>query len=320
MVQPVIVIIGPTAVGKTAVAMALQDLAGGPERARLISADSAMVYRGLDIGTAKPTPVELARYPHDLIDIRDIADPYTTADFVADADRCVLQARQTGRLPIIVGGTMLYVKRFVEGIAELPQADPAMRESLEAHLRARGGTALHEELARLDPEAAAGIHPNNPQRLLRALEVVRLTGEPISALWQRGGGPGAADRLGGEVFVFSIEPDNRRTLHERIEQRFDAMLEQGFLKELDWLHEELASRDDVSDQLPALRAVGYRQGLQHLSGEYDSAGFRRRALTATRRLAKRQLTWLRQWQELRRLQWGEPRTLADAIAAAAGLN
>ncbi len=320
MVQPVIVIIGPTAVGKTAAAMALQDLVGGPDRARLISADSAMVYRGLDIGSAKPTPAELACYPHDLIDIRDIADPYTAADFVADADHCVMQARQAGRLPIIVGGTMLYVKRFIEGIAELPQADPLVREALAEQLRVRGATALHDELARLDPEAAAGIHPHNPQRLLRALEVVRLTGEPLSALWQRGSGPGAATRLSGDVFVFSIEPDARRTLHERIEQRFDSMLEQGFMEELNWLHHELTGRNGVSEQLPALRAVGYRQGLQHLAGEYDLAAFRQRAITATRRLAKRQLTWLRQWQELRRLQWGEARALADEIAAAAGLN
>ena len=311
--QPIVAIIGPTAVGKTAVAMALQDMLGGPGAAALISADSAMVYRGMDIGSAKPTPQELQSHPHDLIDIRDPWEPYSVADFVDDADRAVQRHLQAGRLPILVGGTMLYVKRFVAGIASLPAADAPMRVALQREFDEHGGQALHDELRRADPEAAAQIHPRNPQRLLRALEVIRLTGRPMSAQWQEGQGATAAQRLGTPVGIYAVEPDQRAVLHDRIEQRFDQMLEIGFLDEVRWLHEALRSRDLLDANLPAARAVGYRQGLAHLAGDTDMDTFRRNAVTATRRLAKRQLTWIRQWRGLHRLTWDEAGALASAI-------
>ncbi len=291
MTAPIVLLMGPTALGKTALAMALQDELGGRDRVSLISVDSALVYRGMDIGTAKPSAAELAEYPHALIDIRDPAEPYTAADFVADADAAVESAREADRIPILVGGTMLYFRRFVEGIAELPRADTETRAALERELAARGGEALHAELSAIDPEAAANIHPNNPQRLMRALEIVRLTGAPVSAQWRELDGGGVVERLGGKILSYALEPDHRSVLHERIAERFDAMLAAGFVEEL----EALAARGDLHGALPSMRAVGYRQGLQYLAGEIDAATFRDKAITATRRLAKRQLTWLRSW-------------------------
>ena len=300
--KQVLLLVGPTAVGKTAIACALYDLlkAGDTQfdGASLISVDSAMVYTGLDIGTAKPTRAEQLQYPHALIDIRDPAQPYSAADFVDDADAQVRQAWQQGKLPILVGGTMLYVKRFVEGIADLPVADQQLRQSLQAQLQAQGSAALYAQLQRVDPTAAAQIHPNNPQRLLRALEVIELTGQPISAQW--GKQRNLAQRLGASVSQIAIIPDHRPRLHEIIEARFDAMLEAGFLQEV----RSLYARDDLHDNLPAVRAVGYRQAWQHLSGELSADDFRSNAITATRRLAKRQLTWIKQWPQMRMWQWG----------------
>ncbi len=291
MPRPLIMIMGPTALGKTALAMGLQDALGGVERVSLISVDSALVYRGMDIGTAKPDPGELAAYPHALIDIRDPADPYTAADFVTDADAAVQNAWQRGQLPILVGGTMLYFRRFSAGIAELPAADRALRAELEAEFKTRGGSALHAELAEMDPEAAANIHPNNSQRLLRALEVVRLTGRPVSVQWRELESGGIVERLDADSQVYALAPVERRVLHERIERRFDAMLAAGFVDEL----EALEARGDLHAELPSMRAVGYRQGLEYLAGRLDAEAFRKNAVTATRRLAKRQLTWLRNW-------------------------
>lgn len=285
-----VLLIGPTAVGKTALACRVLDRLAG--RVQLISADSAMVYRGLDIGTAKPTRQELQRYPHALIDIRDPADPYTAADFVVDADRCVREAHAVGNVPVIVGGTMLYVKRFLEGIAELPPADPDLRAALQMRLVREGGEVLHAELARHDTQAAAGIHPNNPQRLLRALEVVLLSGQPISAQWHDQ--KSAVERLGAEIHLVGVAPVSRGELHERISTRFAQMLEAGFLEEV----RGLFARPELHASLPAMRAVGYRQAWQHLAGELSHAEFVAAALTATRRLAKKQLTWMRQWPEL----------------------
>ncbi len=284
-------IMGPTALGKTALAMALQDALGGMEQVCLISVDSALVYRGMDIGTAKPSPEELAAYPHALIDVRDPAEPYTAADFVADADAAVQCAWQRGQLPIMVGGTMLYFRRFSAGIAELPAADHELRAELEAEYQTRGASALHAELAGMDPEAAANIHPNNTQRLLRAVEVVRLTGRPVTALWRELEGGGIVERLDADCSVYALAPVERKVLHERIERRFDAMLAAGFVEEL----EHLNARGDLHTGLPSMRAVGYRQGLDYLAGRLDADAFRKDAVTATRRLAKRQLTWLRNW-------------------------
>ena len=298
--------------GKTAVAMALFDQLGGADKVRLISADSALVYRGMDIGTAKPSAAELERYPHDLIDLRYPQDTYTAADFVADADCCVEAALQQGQLPVIVGGTMLYVKRFVEGIAALPGANPLIREQLQASFDAGGGPTLHAQLAAVDPLAASKIHPNNPQRLLRALEIVQQTGQPISDLWSELGGPPAVERLQAQVHSFALIPDDRQRLHERIADRFIAMLEAGFLDELRALY----AQPELKGDLPALRAVGYRQGFAYLRGESSEAQFHTDAVTATRRLAKRQMTWLRQWADLQTLFWGDPQGLAADIISA----
>lgn len=303
------ILVGPTAVGKTDVACAVQDRLGGADRVQLISADSAMVYRGLDIGAAKPDAATLMRHPHALIDIRDPEHPYTAADFVADADQAVHTAFAAGRLPLVVGGTMLYVKRFVEGIAKLPQADPALRAELERQFEQRGGDALHAELTALDPTAAANIHPNNVQRLLRALEVVRLTGQSLSRQWRELGSPPAVQRLNAQVMIYAILPDERGALHARIADRFDAMMAAGFIDEL----KALRARPGVHAALPAMRAVGYRQGMQYLDGELSAQEFRDKAVTATRRLAKRQLTWLRAWPDVKPLFWGDAETLAERI-------
>jgi len=305
----IVLVTGPTAVGKTDVACAVADHLGGAGHVCLISVDSAMVYRGMDIGSAKPTAAEQQQYPHALIDIRDPEDTYTAADFVADADMRVNQALAEGRLPVLVGGTMLYAKRFVEGIADLPGADPEIRAALTAEFEQQGGARLHAELAALDPVAAAKIHPNNPQRLLRALEVVRVTGRPLSAQWQELNRPGAVERLDAKVSVYAVLPDDRLKLHERIAQRFDAMLAAGFEAEL----QRLQARPGFSRELPSMRAVGYRQGMAYLAGELSSEDFRDRAVTATRRLAKRQLTWLRGWPDLKRINWGDPAVAAQQI-------
>lgn len=290
----VAVVIGPTAAGKTAVAMALQDQLGGPSKAQLISADSALVYRGMDIGTAKPNAQELAAYPHRLIDIRDPIEPYSAADFVNDADAAILAALEQQQTPIIVGGTMLYVQRFINGIAELPSADSAMRLELQEQLARLGSAAMHAELSAIDPVAAGKIHPNNHQRLLRALEVVRATGQSMSAQWQAAKGAIATSRLPIKLVTAAVVPTQRQVLHQRIHERFEAMLQAGFLPEV----EKLMQRGDLHSDLPALRAVGYRQAWQFLRGDCSHADFVASVLAATRQLAKRQLTWLRGWSNI----------------------
>ena len=284
--------------GKTAVACGLYDLLQDAfadhaswAGVQLISADSAMVYQGMDIGTAKPDAQEQQRYPHHLIDLVDPATPYSAADFVRDADACVRHALSQRHLPIIVGGTMLYVKRFIEGIATLPEADPGVRKALAARWETEGPVALHAELRRLDPVAAEKIHPNNRQRLLRALEVHAL-GSDFSALWAQQ--EPASARLGVEVLAHGLMPQDRLQLHEVIERRFHTMLEAGFEEEV----QKLWQRGDLSADLPAMRAVGYRQAWQFLQGEISREEFVEQAITATRRLAKRQLTWMRNWDAL----------------------
>jgi tRNA dimethylallyltransferase len=300
--RQIILVLGPTAVGKTEVACALQNrLYSAGVASDLISVDSTLVYRGMDVGSAKPTPQELQAHPHALIDIREPHDTYTAADFVADADVCVQTALNAGRIPVLVGGTMLYAKRFCEGIAQLPPADAQLRAALQQEYERLGAAVLHAELAAVDPEAAANIHPNNPQRLLRALEVVRLSGRPMSEQWQELNSPGAVQRHNAQVIVFGILPADRQWLHGRIAQRFDNMLAAGFEQEL----KSLLQRPGVHAELPAMRAVGYRQGLQFIAGQISAAEFRQQAVTATRRLAKRQLTWLRQWHNLHALFSGE---------------
>jgi tRNA dimethylallyltransferase len=283
----VLAIVGPTASGKTAVALQV----AARYSVHLVSIDSAMVYRGMDIGTAKPTRDELARFPHALVDIRDPAEPYSVAEFVRDADAAVRDGFAAGRMPLLVGGTMLYLRAFREGIAELPAADPAIREQLQREADARGWAALHEELARVDPTAAARIHPNNPQRLGRALEVYRASGRPISAWWREQAAAGVVQRLGMDLDVIAIMPDSRAELHARIATRFAAMLDAGFVDEV----AALRARGDLHPRLPSMRTVGYRQVWDYLGGELDRDAMSAGAIAATRQLARRQLTWLRGW-------------------------
>ncbi len=277
-----IFLMGPTAAGKTGLAIRLHELFP----LDLVSVDSALVYRGMDIGTAKPDAATLRRAPHALIDIRDPAESYSAAEFREDALSEMARSTRRGRVPLLVGGTMLYFRALARGLADMPSADPELRERLEAEAAARGWAELHRRLARLDPEAAKRIHPNDPQRIQRALEVIELTGRPISALQQEQ----RAQALGYRVLRLVANPEPRAVLHQRIEQRFRQMLEEGFLDEV----RALRARGDLGPNLPSMRCVGYRQAWGHLDGEYDSAEMGRRAIVATRQLAKRQLTWLRQ--------------------------
>jgi tRNA dimethylallyltransferase len=279
-VSPLACIVGPTAAGKTALSLALAERLG----AEIVSADSALVYRGMDIGSAKPDAAERARVRHWLIDVREPDEPYSAAEFAADAEAAIADIESRGRRALVVGGTMLYVRALVHGLSPLPTSDPAVRADLAAQLAVRGLTALHAELAQVDPEAAARIHPNDAQRTLRALEVWRLTGTPISVLqgaWQAP--PRRPARL------LAVSPPDRAVLHQRIERRVDRMIEAGLLDEV----RALMERHGLHRELPALRAVGYRQAWAHLAGEYDVDTFRAKTIHATRQLAKRQLTWLR---------------------------
>ena len=307
----VLVITGPTAAGKTDVALALAERLP----ADLISMDSAMVYRDMDIGTAKPSPAVRARHPHALVDIRDPAEPYSAADFVADADAAVRSALERGRLPVLVGGTMLYLRAFRDGLADLPPAAPGIRSAIAAEAELLGWPALHTELSRVDPPAAAKIHPHNGVRIQRALEVYRATGKPLSAWWAEQGGAGVRARLGVRLQEVAIVPPSRTVLAEPIARRFASMLEAGLIDEV----AALKARGDLSPALPSMRAVGYRQVWHHLDGRYSREIMVERAVAATRQLAKRQLSWLRGragaiW--LPAEQQGEARErLARALAA-----
>tara|TARA_R110000824_G_scaffold4068_16_gene19397 strand:+ start:7079 stop:8167 length:1089 start_codon:yes stop_codon:yes gene_type:complete len=314
---PAIFLMGPTASGKTDLAMALCEQLP----CDIISVDSAMIYRGMDIGTAKPTADELARAPHRLIDICDPSETYSAADFRRDALVEMGKISAAGRIPLLVGGTMMYFKALMHGMSGLPAASPALRRTLEAEAEKLGWSALHEELQARDPVAAKLIHPNNRQRLLRALEVIRLTGRPISAFWeaecsqpsrqqadQQGAGrqdiedytyftqwqADETSSLPYTVIQLAMVPPERRVLHDRIHRRFVNMLERGLLDEVC----ALMSRGDLHRDLPSMRCVGYRQAWSHLSGEDDYDAFVSKGVAATRQLAKRQLTWLRKWSDL----------------------
>jgi tRNA dimethylallyltransferase len=276
---------GPTASGKTALAIALcQQL-----NAEIISVDSALVYRGMDIGTAKPTAAELTMAPHHLLDIRDPADSYSAADFRQDALQLISDIQHRGKVPLLVGGTMLYFKALLEGISALPAADAAVRQQLEAEAREQGWAAMHQQLAKIDPVAAARIHPNDPQRINRALEVYRLTGQSLTKLTAE-----KTEPFPFSVHQFAIAPTDRSILHQRIAERFMLMLEQGFEQEVQWLRQ----RGDLHIDLPSIRCVGYRQMWQYLDGEHSYGQMVEKGIAATRQLAKRQLTWLRGWPNL----------------------
>ncbi len=275
---------GPTASGKTAAAMALaQQLP-----LEIISVDSALVYRGMDIGTAKPSLQERAQVPHHLIDILDPLNAYSAARFAGDADTLVGAINARGRLALLVGGTMLYFKALIGGLHAMPPADPSVRAALEREASAIGWPALHAELARVDPVTAARLAPNDSQRIQRALEVYRITGRSLSDLHGAGGEPAPASRFSAMPMV-SLEPSDRAWLHQRIAQRFDTMLAQGFLDEV----RSLRARTDLHANLPAMRCVGYRQAWEALDGQWPMDQLRERGIAATRQLAKRQITWLR---------------------------
>ncbi|WP_248796036.1 tRNA (adenosine(37)-N6)-dimethylallyltransferase MiaA [Pseudomonas sp. MWU13-2105] len=295
---PAIFLMGPTAAGKTDLAIELTKVLP----CELISVDSALVYRGMDIGTAKPSKALLAEFPHRLIDILDPAQSYSAAEFRSDALAAMAEITARGKIPLLVGGTMLYYKALLEGLADMPAADPQIRAEIEEEAARLGWQALHEQLAVIDPESAARIHPNDPQRLSRALEVYRVSGSSMTAHRQRQSAQSTDAAASGRpqlpytVANLAIAPANRQVLHDRIAQRFTQMLEQGFVDEV----VALRGRSDLHVGLPSIRAVGYRQVWEYLEGKLTSAEMQERGIIATRQLAKRQFTWLRSWTGL---QW-----------------
>jgi len=296
-------LMGPTASGKTGLALELARRLP----VELISVDSALVYRGMDIGTAKPDAEILREFPHRLIDIIEPTEAYSAARFRADALAAMREIQARGRIPLLVGGTMLYYRALQNGLADLPAADRALREAIQAEAEARGWAALHTELAKVDPQAAARIHPNDPQRLGRALEVWRLTGVPLSE-WQARGREQAAPEVGRVLKLALIPP--RELLRERIAERFTQMLEAGFIAEV----EGLRARGDLHLGLPSMRSVGYRQIWEYLDGAHTYERMIELGVTATRGLAKRQMTWLRSERDLHVLNIGtSPARLADAL-------
>lgn len=292
---------GPTASGKTALAMALQEALP----CDIVSVDSALIYRDMNIGTAKPTKVELAQYPHRLIDLRDASESYSAADFCRDALAEIAEIRSNNRIPLLVGGTMMYFKSLIEGISPLPTANTEIRQAIEREALAKGWQAMHDQLAEIDPVSALRIHPNDPQRLTRALEVYRLTSNTLTQLTQIKGA-----KLGGNVLQLAITPQERSTLHERIALRYQQMIAMGFEQEVI----KLKSRGDLHQDLPAIRCVGYRQMWQYLDGEFDHDEMIFRGVCATRQLAKRQLTWLRNWPDLHWLTTDDNTNLAQVLS------
>jgi len=286
MTAKALLLMGPTASGKTDIAISLCKRFP----CDIISVDSALVYRGMDIGTAKPDAETLRRAPHQLVDIREPEDSYSAGDFVRDARLAIEASVAKGRIPLLVGGTMMYFRALTEGIADLPSGDDAVREEIDREAEQKGWPFLHAKLAQVDPEIAARLNPNDSQRIQRALEVYRISGKPISE-WQKE----AADSSGDINYVkIALQVEPRQLLHQRIEQRLDQMIAAGFEDEMQRLRARPGLRKDSS----AMRSVGYRQFWKYLDGEYSRAEARDRALYATRQLAKRQLTWLRSESEL----------------------
>ena len=280
-----IALVGPTASGKTAAALALAKTLAPQGGTEIISMDSALVYRGMDIGTAKPSREEQAQVPHHLIDILDPLQSYSAAEFARDAGRLIGEIRTRGRVPLIVGGTMLYLKALLEGLSDMPPSDSQVRADIQAHAAAVGWPAMHAQLQAIDPLTAQRLAPADSQRIGRALEVWTITGQPLSAFHGRD----KPDAPGWKIPVISLEPQDRAWLHERIALRFEQMMAAGFLDEV----RALRARGDLHPDLPAMRCVGYRQAWQGLDEGWSEAEIRDRGIFATRQLAKRQLTWLR---------------------------
>lgn len=290
---PVLLLMGPTASGKTDVACALADQLD----CDLISVDSALIYREMNIGSAKPDAETLTQYPHALVDILDPSESYSAADFRTDALRLIKQSHNNNRLPVLVGGTMLYYKVLLEGIADIPATEPAVRAQITQEAAKLGWPAMHARLADVDPVSAAKLHPNHSQRISRALEVFTQTGKPLSA-WHS---EQSANELTFRPIQIALMPE-REVLHQRIENRFDKMLAHGFIDEV----KALVDRGDLHLDLPSMRAVGYRQVWQYVVGDVDLQSARDAGIAATRQLAKRQVTWLRSWNELNIIATEEP--------------
>ncbi|TSJ55540.1 tRNA (adenosine(37)-N6)-dimethylallyltransferase MiaA [Atlantibacter subterraneus] len=302
-----IFLMGPTASGKTALAINLRKTLP----VELISVDSALIYRGMDVGTAKPSAEELEQAPHRLLDILDPAEAYSAADFRRDALKEMAEITASGRIPLLVGGTMLYFKALLEGLSPLPSANPEIRARIEQQAAEQGWDALHRELQEIDPVAARRIHPNDPQRLSRALEVFFISGKTLTELTQTSG-----DALPYQVHQFAIAPASRELLHQRIEQRFHQMLASGFEAEV----RALFARGDLHTDMPSIRCVGYRQMWSYLAGEvpYDDMVYR--GICATRQLAKRQMTWLRGWQGVHWLDSEKPESALQEVLQVVGAN
>lgn len=295
-----IFLMGPTASGKTALAIALSQQLP----VEIISVDSALIYRGMDIGTAKPSVEELVQAPHRLIDIRDPSELYSAADFCHDAIKAMTEITESGRIPLLVGGTMLYFKALLEGLSPLPPADPEVRARIEREARIIGWSALHQQLQQIDPIAANCIHPNDPQRLSRALEVFLVSGNTLTELKKVSG-----EALAYRVYQFAIMPFDRVLLHQRIEQRFHQMLAAGFEHEVSTLF----ARGDLYSKMPSIRCVGYRQMWSYLAGEIDYFDMVFRVICATRQLAKRQMTWLRGWHDIYWLDSNTPSAALNSV-------
>ncbi len=297
-----ILLMGPTASGKTALGVAMAQALN----AEIISVDSALVYKGMDIGTAKPSLAERAGVPHHLIDILDPREAFSTGQFRNRALELMADITARGKLPLLVGGTMLYFSAVTQGLAQLPEADTEIRQRLDDELQQMGKEVLHARLAQVDPQAAARIHVNDPQRIQRALEVYEISGRPLSSFFD-------ADQQAEQPYRFIkliVAPEQRSTLHAKIAQRFDRMLAQGFLDEV----RALWQRGDLDESMPSIRCVGYRQAWSYLSGEYDFETMRDKAIIATRQLAKRQFTWLRKEQDAHHLITGSEGLFEQALA------
>ena len=303
-----VAIAGPTASGKTGLAMAMADHLQKRGGAEIISVDSALVYKGMDIGTAKPSAAELAQVPHHLIDIREPADSYTAAEFARDATRLMGEIRARGKLPLLVGGTMLYFKALMDGLDDLPLAQPAVRAEIEAQAAQHGWPALHAELATVDPITAKRLPPNDAQRISRALEVWRVSGQALSSFF------GASKVAGPSIAMLSLEPTDRKWLHERIALRFDQMLQAGLVAEV----QALRQRPGLHPNLPSMRCVGYRQTWEALDeaqvlNDKAITQLREKGVAASRQLAKRQLTWLRSMPQRHVIACDQDDVLAAAL-------
>jgi tRNA dimethylallyltransferase len=304
-----IALVGPTASGKTAAALALADSLRPQGGAEIISIDSALVYRGMDIGTAKPSREELAAVPHHLIDTLDPLDSYSAAEFAKDATGLIQDIRARGKTPLLVGGTMLYLKALLEGLNDMPPADPEVRAQIHARAAQLGWPALHAELAQVDPQTAARLAPGDSQRIGRALEVWTATGQSLSSFHQSA----KASAPDWHIPVISLEPLDRAWLHQRIALRFEQMMEAGFMDEV----KALRQRGDLNPDLPSMRCVGYRQAWQGLDEGWSEAEICERGIFATRQLAKRQITWLRSMPSRCVVQADAPQAVALSVTAVA---